>query len=59
MNVVSNTTKVGQPTGISDSQRSRFFWVGLVTVVAVYFLILVGGTVRATGAGMGCPDWPL
>ncbi|MDA9689172.1 COX15/CtaA family protein [Betaproteobacteria bacterium] len=25
----------------------------------VYIVILAGGTVRATGAGMGCPDWPL
>ena len=24
----------------------------------VYFLILVGGIVRSTGSGMGCPDWP-
>ncbi|MFZ9187145.1 MAG: COX15/CtaA family protein [Algoriphagus sp.] len=29
-----------------------------ITVVAVYFLILVGGIVRSTGSGMGCPDWP-
>ena len=29
-----------------------------MTVAAVYFLILVGGVVRATGSGMGCPDWP-
>jgi len=35
------------------------FIAGLIAIVAVYFLILVGGTVRATGAGMGCPDWPL
>lgn len=28
------------------------------TVIAVYFLILVGGIVRSTGSGMGCPDWP-
>jgi heme a synthase len=28
------------------------------TLVAVYVLILVGGIVRSTGAGMGCPDWP-
>ncbi|MFY0606879.1 MAG: COX15/CtaA family protein [Cyclobacteriaceae bacterium] len=32
--------------------------VNLYTVIAVYFLILVGGIVRSTGAGMGCPDWP-
>lgn len=29
-----------------------------ITIIAVYFLILVGGIVRSTGAGMGCPDWP-
>lgn len=29
-----------------------------VTLTAVYVLILVGATVRSTGAGMGCPDWP-
>lgn len=28
------------------------------TLVSVYVLILVGGVVRSTGSGMGCPDWP-
>ena len=32
--------------------------VNLITIIAVYFLILVGGIVRSMGAGMGCPDWP-
>lgn len=36
----------------------RFRFVGILTVVAVYVLILVGGVVRSTGSGMGCPDWP-
>jgi len=36
----------------------RFRRLGLLTIFAVYFLILVGGIVRASGAGMGCPDWP-
>jgi len=30
----------------------------MITLVAVYLLILVGGIVRSSGAGMGCPDWP-
>lgn len=30
----------------------------IITLVSVYLLILVGGVVRSTGAGMGCPDWP-
>ena len=36
----------------------RFRFVGRLTVVAIYLLILVGGIVRSTGSGMGCPDWP-
>jgi cytochrome c oxidase assembly protein subunit 15 len=41
---------------IIDNKGFRAF--GILTVVAVYFLILVGGIVRSTGSGMGCPDWP-
>ena len=37
---------------------SSFRRISLITVIAVYFLILVGGIVRSTGSGMGCPDWP-
>lgn len=32
--------------------------LALWTTGATYFLILVGGLVRASGAGLGCPDWP-
>lgn len=46
------------PNASLAASRQRFVAVALATIVAVYFLILVGGTVRATGAGMGCPDWP-
>jgi cytochrome c oxidase assembly protein subunit 15 len=42
---------------ISPALR-RFRSFGILTVVAVYLLILVGGVVRSTGSGMGCPDWP-
>ena len=38
-------------------ERRFRFWSGL-TVISIYLLILVGGIVRATGSGMGCPDWP-
>ena len=30
----------------------------LTTVFATLVLILIGGLVRAAGAGLGCPDWP-
>jgi heme a synthase len=32
--------------------------VAFLSTIAVYFLIFIGGLVRVTGAGMGCPDWP-
>lgn len=37
----------------------RTLLLATLTIAAVYLLILIGGTVRATGSGMGCPDWPL
>src|SRR5690606_33626577 len=37
---------------------ARYRRIAWITLAAVYFLILVGATVRASGAGMGCPDWP-
>jgi cytochrome c oxidase assembly protein subunit 15 len=36
----------------------RFRFWSVLTVISIYLLILVGGVVRATGSGMGCPDWP-
>jgi cytochrome c oxidase assembly protein subunit 15 len=38
--------------------RASFRRFATATIAAVYFLIFVGGLVRASGSGMGCPDWP-
>src|SRR5437868_8273358 len=37
---------------------SSFQRLALATTATTYLLILVGGLVRASGAGLGCPDWP-
>jgi len=37
---------------------NTFQKTAILTVAATLFLILVGGLVRAAGAGLGCPDWP-
>jgi cytochrome c oxidase assembly protein subunit 15 len=37
---------------------TRFQRLALWTTAITYLLILVGGFVRASGAGLGCPDWP-
>jgi heme a synthase len=38
--------------------EKKFRRVALLTIFSVLFLIWVGGWVRSTGSGMGCPDWP-
>ncbi|HQS01852.1 MAG: hypothetical protein B7Y07_00545 [Halothiobacillus sp. 24-54-40] len=42
------------------AERSQVWFqrMAIITTIAVYILIIVGGSVRASGAGMGCPDWP-
>lgn len=43
---------------MSDKNFTRFRRMALITIFATIFLIWVGGLVRSTGSGMGCPDWP-
>ncbi len=45
---------MGQNTNRLARQRK----LSIITIIAVYLLILVGGIVRSSGSGMGCPDWP-
>lgn len=43
---------------MKQNRNKRFRTLSIISLVAVYILILVGGIVRSTGSGMGCPDWP-
>ena len=36
----------------------RFKKFALAASLATYLLIFIGGLVRVSGAGLGCPDWP-
>jgi protoheme IX farnesyltransferase len=46
-----------QPTK-SSSTADRFRYLALTAAIMTYLLIVVGGIVRVTGSGLGCPDWP-
>lgn len=37
---------------------NKYQILAITTVIATIVLIFVGGLVRASGAGLGCPDWP-
>jgi heme A synthase len=45
---------------VQPDQQSltRFRNLLLATAIMVYLLIVIGGIVRVTGSGLGCPDWP-
>ena len=36
----------------------HFRYLVLIAAVLTYLLITMGGIVRVTGSGLGCPDWP-
>ena len=43
---------------ISPTDINRFRNLLIATSSMVYLLIVIGGIVRVTGSGLGCPDWP-
>lgn len=43
-----------------DPKRARALGIGFLSLAGVtYVLIVLGALVRAHGAGLACPDWPL
>ncbi|MDR5682915.1 MAG: heme o synthase [Armatimonadota bacterium] len=45
--------------GVAGGRQRAFRSLVLTTLIALYALILLGGYVGASGAGLACPDWPL
>ena len=38
---------------------SHFRYLTLITLASIFALVVLGGVVRVTESGLGCPDWPL
>lgn len=51
---------ISTPSG-AGRRRGPTWLQGLATatVISVFVLVIIGGVVRVTGSGLGCPDWPL
>ncbi len=43
----------------SKSVDSGLAWLLAICVIGVFAQISLGGVVRVTDSGLGCPDWPL
>ena len=39
-------------------ENKTFIRWAKISLVLIYLVIIAGATVRMTGSGMGCPDWP-
>lgn len=39
-------------------ENKTFIRWAKISLITVYLVIIAGATVRMTGSGMGCPDWP-
>jgi protoheme IX farnesyltransferase len=47
-----------KPDGGDPEPMTRFQKLSIATTAATTLLVAVGGLVRATGSGLGCPGWP-
>ena len=50
---------VSLPAMPGHKSRLAFLILAIAALVAVVGQISLGGVVRVTGSGLGCPDWPL
>ena len=53
---------VAEPSDLHSHPAKSRGWLraaSLLTVLSVYALVVLGGVVRVTESGLGCPDWPL
>ena len=53
---------MAQPAEATPHRARAQGWIrplSTLTVFSVFGLVVLGGVVRVTGSGLGCPDWPL
>lgn len=55
MAVAESSGRLSRPNKVAPWFRG----LSLATVVSAFALVVLGGVVRVTGSGLGCPDWPL
>lgn len=45
-------------TSTTARASGKFRYLALATALTIFLTFILGGIVRATGSGVGCPDWP-
>jgi len=44
---------------VNRGHSRKYAALVMASVIATFALVILGGVVRVTGSGLGCPDWPL
>jgi heme A synthase len=55
MEVAGTTNLLTHPSRV----HAWFRCLSVLAMLSVFALVVLGGIVRVTGSGLGCPDWPL
>ena len=50
---------MGQPKTSGSKARAAFRALSVAALASAFAQVTLGGIVRVTGSGLGCPDWPL
>src|SRR6266536_4262952 len=58
LRVCRGAVSIRSPFSSPGGLVTRFQRLAVATTTATFLLIAVGGLVRATDSGLGCPDWP-
>ena len=57
--IMATPARPAPASGDEEPDLTRFAKLAVAAAVATFVLIAIGGLVRATDSGLGCPDWPL
>lgn len=55
---LTRTERVARRSAAGAENARGFRILAVLTTTLAYLEIVLGGTVRATGSGLACPDWP-
>lgn len=48
-----------RPVRLKNHSKNSLRWLSVITLISAFSQVTLGGYVRSSESGLGCPDWPL
>ena len=48
-----------RPVRLKTHSKNSLRWLSVITLISAFSQVTLGGYVRSSESGLGCPDWPL